>query len=1700
MTTSLYRKGIVLGIICLFIGASVVPSISGTLKNGNDTEPDDRKMETVSFPINNNNSGSQEMSQENQSITIYLPQKNESWNTNDSSNGSNDKNGHLPKLEDTIIYENFEGAWPGDWACYDEDTRNGEDYWGDSNYRAYVGSWSGYCADESDIPGQYYDNYMWAKMNREIDLSNYDSATLSYYYWLDSETDYDFLKVGYYEGIWPDGYWVRPKVYTGDSGGWVYDSLSISTTATWIGFLFESDQYITAEGAYIDEICLTGVPSPPPPAPTLISPGSGSPPGSMIYTLLPTFYWTNVPNADYYGLYISKYPYGPSNLVFDSEVNYGPIYGTQFTLPISYILTSNERFAWNMRSHNSGGWGPFSSSLFFQTPPVYEITFQDDPTNGGTITFNTITYSHGQVTYVFPQNFNIVANPASGYVFDHWSSTCGTVANPNSASTTITVSSSGILKAWFTQDVIPPAVQTNGASNVGDTYATLNGQILNDGGEACQIRFRYKVYGSGTWTYPSDWHGSYNSGQTFSEYISSLNPGTTYEFQAGAKNSADEDWGDTEEFITPPDIYPPQVQTNDATNIDVNSATLNGQILNDGGEPCQIRFKYREVGSGSWIYPSGWHGSYNTGQPFSESISGLSPDTNYEFEAGAKNTAGEDWGTTKQFTTPPDINPPSVQTNDATVIEETDAILRGEITDDGGENCQVQFRYRQVGFGTWEYPSDWHGLYATGELFSETINNLDPEGTYEFQAGAKNSADEDWGEILEFTMPGYDPFYFIHITDPHVTTNQFDVWAEDIKEIRNMNPPPDFVLCTGDLVDWGADNWPDHSGADNYDALLNVPYLTGSIGDFSIESPSGNIPIYFCPGNHDARYPDAILGSYPFPPYSFYNYYDKIGPDYFSPLPYKNCRIFSLNSGMDTIHDDNIFPPEGDGLDDKYTNELTNFENDVAAAQEEIKIVMLHHPYLGLPISGTGRRDATTESSDAKIDREQQGRIIGDPEQTVVGGDEIEIKVHIEDFEWDWPLEEDEYRIYVYNDPDGDGIFDHILDHEPYWTWRNLNEDDCYLTVSSMLGFSIWDIWDLGAEYCIKLILEEGEEVQDERIMTTPQPPKNGAFLNGRARFLDACNDSDVDMVFCGHMHEIDRITTIGDDTEQINTKAIHGEGNNYYRKIYVDPTYPKGYRIDSMTPFNPTISGGVDCQTYVHIYDELGNHNGPNATGEIERQIPMSTYSFCRIQNDTLNINMTHTEFMLSKNDSKSYTIIIDGLSNESMSVSFFTSLIGGNWTNAIYSNVTMYNGSIATVYANESTFNYSMAIVDPGRTTRIVNPTLIDENHPPVLTNNPIGPTEAEPGKVCNYSITAIDPNDDDVHYWFDWGDGTNSSWLSPYHSNETCIADHSWDMSGTYEIRVKTKDDYGLEGNWSDSLTVNVKLQANDWNMFRHDAQHTGYSTSTAPETNNILWNYTTGNKIVSSPAVVDDRVYITSMDNKVYCLNGSTGDFIWSFSSANTLATSSVAVYGNRVYVGTGYRVYCLNATTGSHIWNQSGISPNFCSPTVADNKVYIGSEMGKIYCMNALTGEHIWNYSMETPYNMYSTPSCYDGNIYTGSPEGKIYCLDATTGSHIWNYTTGSIVVSSPTVANSYIYVGSYDHNVYCLDASTGVITTPINNPIMPKTMHFLKTSFRISFLPQYYIFIMFYIILFKVQLSYAYIQYAYPGIMVSAKL
>jgi len=95
-----------------------------------------------------------------------------------------------------------------------------------------------------------------------------------------------------------------------------------------------------------------------------------------------------------------------------------------------------------------------------------------------------------------------------------------------------------------------------------------------------------------------------------------------------------------------------------------------------------------------------------------------------------------------------------------------------------------------------------------------------------------------------------------------------------------------------------------------------------------------------------------------------------------------------------------------------------------------------------------------------------------------------------------------------------------------------------------------------------------------------------------------------------------------------------------------------------------------------------------------------------------------------------------------------------------------------------------------------------------------------------------------------------------------------------------------------------------QAGDWPMFHHDLRNTGYADDTIADDLELLWNYSTGGLISSSPAVADGKVFVGSenLDNKIYCLDENTGSLIWSYTAGQSVYTSP-AVADGKVFVGS-----------------------------------------------------------------------------------------------------------------------------------------------------------------------------------------------------
>jgi hypothetical protein len=78
--------------------------------------------------------------------------------------------------------------------------------------------------------------------------------------------------------------------------------------------------------------------------------------------------------------------------------------------------------------------------------------------------------------------------------------------------------------------------------------------------------------------------------------------------------------------------------------------------------------------------------------------------------------------------------------------------------------------------------------------------------------------------------------------------------------------------------------------------------------------------------------------------------------------------------------------------------------------------------------------------------------------------------------------------------------------------------------------------------------------------------------------------------------------------------------------------------------------------------------------------------------------------------------------------------------------------------------------------------------------------GPTTGRPNAELTFSFKSYDEENDQVAYYIDWGDGTNTGWSEYVNSGVTKSFKHTWTEEKQYTLKAKAKDTQGAESDWS------------------------------------------------------------------------------------------------------------------------------------------------------------------------------------------------------------------------------------------------------------------------------------------------------------
>ncbi|HEY7117455.1 MAG TPA: PQQ-binding-like beta-propeller repeat protein [Tepidisphaeraceae bacterium] len=148
-------------------------------------------------------------------------------------------------------------------------------------------------------------------------------------------------------------------------------------------------------------------------------------------------------------------------------------------------------------------------------------------------------------------------------------------------------------------------------------------------------------------------------------------------------------------------------------------------------------------------------------------------------------------------------------------------------------------------------------------------------------------------------------------------------------------------------------------------------------------------------------------------------------------------------------------------------------------------------------------------------------------------------------------------------------------------------------------------------------------------------------------------------------------------------------------------------------------------------------------------------------------------------------------------------------------------------------------------------------------------------------------------------------------------------------------------------------------------------------------------------ISSPAVGEGKVFVTSNDGVLHAFDAATGDIAWEFDGKK-LGYSSPLYHDGRVYcaIGDQGHVFCWEAKTGQKKWESSVWFVIYDSSfAYSSGKVFIGSVDGAFNALDAETGKVVWQYRLG-PGHVFASPAADEGRVYIGSLSGRVTALPA----------------------------------------------------------------------------------------------------------
>ena len=229
--------------------------------------------------------------------------------------------------------------------------------------------------------------------------------------------------------------------------------------------------------------------------------------------------------------------------------------------------------------------------------------------------------------------------------------------------------------------------------------------------------------------------------------------------------------------------------------------------------------------------------------------------------------------------------------------------------------------------------------------------------------------------------------------------------------------------------------------------------------------------------------------------------------------------------------------------------------------------------------------------------------------------------------------------------------------------------------------------------------------------------------------------------------------------------------------------------------------------------------------------------------------------------------------------------------------------------------------------------------------------------------------------------------------------------------------------------------------------------------------IIWKKNISSIPVTAPLIENDKLFVTTNDNKIYCLNSKTADLIWVQSAiyrptaifgAAELVTKDELLFAS---FSSG-EIYAIKKQDGEIIWSNSltsskAINSDFylndidATPIIDNDTIYVIGNAGLIMAINMADGEYKWKKKIAGLTNFWISKNY----LFVINNDNKLIAIRKEEGRIKWisqlpNYKKKDKAVtkylySGVVMAGSKLLISRSDATLIIADPYTGKMLNTI---------------------------------------------------------